>query len=85
MIGGLNLSNNSIASSNGNFSVTSEGYLTASSGDIGPFSLGTGGLTSGSYITLSPSKLYVSSTPNVYENSFYAITNNGSYIGIRNN
>lgn len=34
-IGGLNLSSNSISSSNGNFSVTSAGALTAKSGTIG--------------------------------------------------
>jgi hypothetical protein len=54
-IGGLTISNNSVYSSNGNFSLTSDGALTVKSGQIGGFNIGTSELTSGNFV-LSPSK-----------------------------
>jgi hypothetical protein len=54
-IGGLTISNNSVYSSNGNFSLTSAGALTAKSGQIGGFNIGTSELSSGNFV-LSPSK-----------------------------
>ena len=93
-IGGLDLLNNGIKSSNNAFSLNADG-----TGHIGGFSFedynpnpdltttppqSYGGLTYGSLVEIRPDKLYVSSTPDLYKNSFYAITNHGSYIGIRN-
>lgn len=49
-VGGLTLSENSIVSDTGNFSVTSEGYLTAKSGNIAGFEIGSGTRTSGASI-----------------------------------
>lgn len=80
-----------------NFYVTHSGYLYARSanisgtinatgGSIGGFSISSTELSSGGYIKIKPTMLYISSDTTAAKNAFYALTgNNKNYIALRGN